>query len=106
MALFKRGGVWWYEFLFARRRVRESAKTTSKTVAKQAEQNRRRELERGFNGVEDNREDRIRTIKELGRDYLDEYRVRHRASSSPNTRWEMSSGTSARSWPLMSRNRP
>jgi hypothetical protein len=78
MALFKRGGVWWYEFLFARRRVRESAKTTSKTVAKQAEQNRRRELERGFNGVEDNREDRIKTIKELGRAYLSDYRVRHK----------------------------
>jgi len=79
MALFKRGGVWWYEFLFARRRVRESAKTTSKTVAKLAEQNRRRELERGFNGVEDNREDRIRTLRELGREYLDDYRVRHKA---------------------------
>jgi integrase len=36
-------------------------------------------LERGFNGVEDNREDRIRTIKELARDYLDDYRVRHKA---------------------------
>jgi integrase len=78
VALFKRGGIWWYEFLFARRRVRESAKTTSKTVAKQAEQNRRRELERGFNGVEDNREERIKTIRELGRTYLDDYRVRHR----------------------------
>ncbi|MGA3202851.1 MAG: site-specific integrase [Bryobacteraceae bacterium] len=78
MGLFKRGDTWWYEFLFARRRVRESAKTTSKTVAKQAEQNRRRELERGFNGVEDNREERIRTIKELARDYLDDYRVRHK----------------------------
>src|SRR6202451_3797033 len=78
MGLFKRGDTWWYEFLSARRRVRESAKTTSKTVAKQAEQNRRRELERGFNGVEDNREERIRTIKELARDYLDDYRVRHK----------------------------
>ena len=65
MALFKRGEVWWYEFLFARRRVRESAKTSSKTVAKQAEKNRRRELERGFNGVDDNREDRVRSIKEM-----------------------------------------
>jgi hypothetical protein len=50
MALFKRGGTWWYEFLFARRRVRESTKTTSKTVAKLAEQNRRRELEGGSMG--------------------------------------------------------
>src|SRR5258708_1777985 len=79
MALFRRGNTWWYEFLFARRRVRESAKTTSKTVAKLAEQNRRRELERGFNGVEDNREDRIRSIKEMGAEYLEEYRLRHKS---------------------------
>src|SRR5882762_3930482 len=44
MGLFRRGNIWWYEFLFARRRVRESARTMSKTVAKQAEQNRHREL--------------------------------------------------------------
>lgn len=79
MALFRRGDVWWYEFLFARRRVRESAKTTSKTVAKQAEQNRRRELERGFNGVEDNRENRVRSIKEVGAEYLDDYCLRHKS---------------------------
>jgi len=79
MALFKRGDIWWYEFLFAHRRIRESAKTTSKTVAKLAEQNRRRELEGGFNGIQDNREQRIRTIRELGREYLDDYRLRHKS---------------------------
>ncbi len=79
MSLFKRGDTWWYEFLFARRRVRESAKTKSKTVAKQAEQKRRRQLEDGFNGVEDNREERIRSIKELGRTYLDNYKLRHKS---------------------------
>ena len=79
MALFKRGEVWWYEFLFARRRVRESAKTSSKTVAKQAEKNRRRELERGFNGVDDNREDRVRSIKEIAATYLEQYRLRHKS---------------------------
>src|SRR5437588_4177743 len=79
MGLFRRGNIWWYEFLFARRRVRESAKTSSKTVAKQAEQNRRRELERGFNGVEDKREDRVRSIKEMAATYLEEYRLRHKS---------------------------
>jgi hypothetical protein len=39
--------IWYYEFIFAGRLVKESAKTTSKTVAKQAEQARRRELEKG-----------------------------------------------------------
>lgn len=73
MAVFRRGDIWWYEFNFARRRVRESAKTTSKTVAKQAEANRRRELERGFNGVEGNRDERIRTIKEMAATYLEDH---------------------------------
>ena len=81
MGLFKRGGVWWYEFLFARQRVRESAKTTSKTVAKLAEQKRRRDLEDGFNGVEDRREERIIAVKELGRTYLADYKLRHKAST-------------------------
>jgi hypothetical protein len=81
MALFKRGKIWWYEFLFARWRVRESAKTPSKTVAKLAEQKRRRELEDGFNGVTDNREERIKTVKELGRDYLGDYKLRHRSAT-------------------------
>src|SRR5580692_2751338 len=78
MALFRRGDTWWYEFLFARQRVRESAKTTSKTVAKQAEQNRRRELERGFNGVEDVREDRVRTVKAIATEYLEQYCLRNK----------------------------
>src|SRR5258708_33200697 len=79
MALFKRGRIWSYEFLFAGRRVRESAKTSSKTIAKLAEQKRRRQLEDGFNGVEDNRRERVRRIKELGRAYLDDYKLRHKA---------------------------
>jgi hypothetical protein len=79
MALSQRGDIWWYEFLFGRQRIRESAKTTSKTVAKQAEQNRRRELERGFNGVVDAREDRIRPIKKIATAYLEDYRLRHKS---------------------------
>jgi integrase len=79
MALFKRGDTWWYEFLFARRRVRESAKTPSKTVARLAEQKRRRELEQGFNGFEDVREERIRSVGEIADQYLAAYHLRHKS---------------------------
>src|SRR6266446_364000 len=79
MALFRRSNIWWYEFLFAQQRVRESAKTASKTVAKLAEQKRRRQLEDGFNGVEDNRCERIRSVKQLGRAYLEGCKLRHKA---------------------------
>jgi len=79
MSVFKRGKVWWYEFWFAGRRIQESTKATSKTVAKLAEQKRRRELEEGFNSIEDRRDERIRTIKEIAKDYLEGYFLRNRS---------------------------
>jgi hypothetical protein len=52
--VYERGqqGIWWYRFRFAGRRVHESAKTTSKTIARDAERTRRRELERNYNKIE------------------------------------------------------
>jgi hypothetical protein len=47
----KESKVWWYDFIFEGQRVRESAKTRSKTVAKDAERARRRELEESYNGI-------------------------------------------------------
>lgn len=81
MSLFKRGNVWWYEFWLAARRVRESSKTTSKTLAKAAEQKRRRELEEGFNNLEDVRQERVRTIQALADEYLISYELRHPRSA-------------------------
>jgi integrase len=51
MSLYKRGDVWWYKFRFAGQLVRESSKSESKTVAKEAERSRRRELEGSFNCI-------------------------------------------------------
>ena len=42
---------WWYRFRFGGRTVHESAKTTSKTLAREAERQRRRELEESWNHV-------------------------------------------------------
>ncbi|HEX4229401.1 MAG TPA: site-specific integrase [Bryobacteraceae bacterium] len=75
----KLASVWWYKFYFAGQCIRESARTTSKTLAKQAEQKRRRELEEGFNGITDRREERIRTIKDLADSYLEGYKVRKKS---------------------------
>jgi integrase len=80
MSLFKRGKIWWYEFWFAGRRLQESAKTGSKTIAKQAEQKRRRELEEGFNRIEDHRDEGIRTIRDVGKGYLEGYALRNRSA--------------------------
>jgi len=74
--------VWYYEFVFAGRRIKESAKTTSKTVAKEAEKRRRRELEEGFNGIVDSRNDRVQGLAELSRAFLKGYKVRQPKSAS------------------------
>ena len=76
MSLFRRGEVWWYEFWFAGRRIRESSKSASKTVARNAEQKRKRELEQGFNDFTDVRQERVRTFGDLAREYLENYKLR------------------------------
>jgi integrase len=54
MSLYKRGekpGVWWYKFWFNGQLIRESSKSESKTVARDSERARRRELELAYNRI-------------------------------------------------------
>src|SRR5690348_8900020 len=46
-----RGGLWWYRFRFGGRIIHESSHSRSKTVALQAERERRRQLEESWNGI-------------------------------------------------------
>lgn len=74
--------VWWYEFTFAGRRVRESAKTTRKTVAIEAKKHRRAELERAHAGLPiEKPEHRVRTVGTVLKEYHAEYLVNHREKS-------------------------
>jgi integrase len=74
--------VWWYEFTFCGRRIRESAKTTRKTIAIEGEKSRRLELEKTLSGMpSENREQRIRTVGELVGIYQDHYGINHRPNS-------------------------
>lgn len=83
MAVYKRGGVWWYEFWFANVRIRESTKATSKTVAKEAEKSRRRELEKGYNGLAtEDRSRRVLTVRQAAESFLTDYKPRHRPHSA------------------------
>jgi integrase len=82
MAVFKRGKVWWYEFIFAGRRVRESAKTSRKTVAIEAERDRRLELEKTLAGMPvEKRENRINSVSDMVKPYLESYGINHREQS-------------------------
>ena len=51
MSVYKRGDVWWYKFRFAGQMIRESSKSKSKTVAKEAERSRRSKLEESWNQI-------------------------------------------------------
>ncbi len=48
MSLFRRGNTWWYEFRIRGQRVRESSHTASKTLAREAERERRRHIVEGI----------------------------------------------------------
>lgn len=81
MSVYKRGDVWWYGFNFAGRVYQESTKSKSKTLAKEAEKKRRRELEEAFNDTGDKRKARVQTISVLASAYLEDYAVRHSAAT-------------------------
>jgi integrase len=51
MSVYRRGDVWWYKFCLAGQVIRESSKSASKTVARDAERIRRRELEESWNQI-------------------------------------------------------
>jgi integrase len=82
MALYKRGGVWWYEFIFAGRRVRESAKTSRKTIATEAERQRKLELEKALAGLPvEKRTNRINSVSDVVKPYQEHYAINHREQS-------------------------
>ena len=82
MSVYKRGGVWWYHFSFAGRHIQESTKSTRKTIAQTAETNRRLELERSFNAVEDRRHERVRSVTEVADQFFADYKVRNPKSET------------------------
>jgi integrase len=58
--------VWWCDFTYKRRRIRESTGQTKKTLAKTYEERRRRELENAVAGVTaPTAEDRIQDVKSI-----------------------------------------
>ena len=53
MSLYRRGSIWWYEFVFRGQRIRESSLSKTKNVAERIERERRRQLELGAAGLEE-----------------------------------------------------
>src|ERR1700687_812891 len=81
MATYQRGKYWWYRFRFAGDRIDEPTKSSSRTVAKEAERQHRRTLEAGYNNFTEVRQNRVRILEEIIDEYLTGYRLRYRAAS-------------------------
>jgi integrase len=74
--------VWWYSFTFAGRRIQASSKSTRKTIATEAEKNRRIELERAYAGMPSHKpERRIRTVRAAAQEYRKKYAPNHEKKS-------------------------
>ena len=52
MTLYRRGGVWWYEFVFRGHRIRESTKLRNKELARKVEAAKRNAMALGAAGVQ------------------------------------------------------
>ena len=93
--------VFWYEFTYAGKRIRESAKTTRKTIATEAEKNRRLELEKTLEGMPiEKRENRISSVSAIIKAYQTRYGIDHRGRQQSiqfsKTDWRTSSSSSVR----------
>src|SRR5437870_4040842 len=77
-----RSRIWWVEFTLAGKRVRESAKTTRKTLATEYEKHRRLELERAYAGLPvEARATRISTVLDFTKAYRANFDQGHRQKS-------------------------
>ncbi len=81
MATYQRGKYWWYRFRFAGERIDEPTKSTSRTVAKDAERQHRKTLEAGYNNFKEVRQNRVRILEEIIDEYLTGYRLRYRSAT-------------------------
>ncbi len=68
MSVYKRGETYWFKFLFQGQLIRESAKSNSKTVAREAKRARRRELELAINRI--HRRERMPLFSVAAREWL------------------------------------
>ena len=83
MAVFERNGHWYYQFHFDGQRIRESAHTTRKTIAIEAEKQRRLSLERSRAGIPaEDLKVRSRTVGRALAAYKKAYPIDHRAKGA------------------------
>lgn len=81
MAIYKRGGVWWYGFLFNGQRIQKSTKQGNKRAAEQMEAAHRTSLAKGEVGIRERKP--VPTLKDFAPRFREAIEVR--CSEKPRT---------------------
>jgi integrase len=89
MAVYKRGGVYWFEFVFQGRRIRKPTKTSSKQAAREIEASYRVRLAKGEVGIEEKAP--APDFKAAVRDFLAWSKLEHSAKPGTHRRYVTSS---------------
>src|ERR1043166_598025 len=89
MAIYKRGGSYWYEFIFEGRRIRRPAKTRSRKAAREIESAYRIKLAKGEVGIEE--PTRIPTFATALNEFLKWSEHEHAAHPNTHSRYAVSS---------------
>lgn len=77
-----KSAVWWMDFTYCGKRIRESTGCTKKTLAVEAVKRRKTELERSIAGLpSEGKETRIRTVGQVCQTYKTRYADGHKAKS-------------------------
>ena len=89
MSVYKRPGSPYFtmDFVIGSKRIHESTKARTKTLAQQVERNRRRELEQALTGVPvEQRDKRLRSVADAIKAYTDAFGVNHRDKTTVNVK--------------------
>src|SRR5579863_4828323 len=87
MAVYKRGGVWWYGFVFNGDRIQESTKQGNKRVAEQMEAAHKTSLAKGEVGIRERKP--VPTLKQFAEaDFLPFVRATFAAKAKTKAYYE------------------
>lgn len=89
MAIYKRGGVYWFEFIFQGRRIRKPTKTSNQRVAREIEAAYRVQLAKGEVGIEERKP--VPTFNVAMEEFLTWSKHEHAAHPSTHRRYKISS---------------
>jgi hypothetical protein len=96
MAVYTRGNVWWYKFVWNGEPIRASTKHTNKRVAEQIEAARKTQLAKGEVGIEEKKP--VPTLEAFAPSFLAQIRTDCATKPAPVSFYERKLRSSASVW--------